>query len=278
MSKPGNIGLVTVFLPRMELDHLREWIDYHRRIGVSRFFLYNNRHLSVDHAFGSGKEVGRVWHKKPEANYHLDLTDDEVDRRIDSTLEEFGDCVTHLPWPSGKKHGETFLKCQKSAANRELRQQEKLGELEWLGFIDLDELLVCVDPLELTLSEFSVDVAAIKLTQKVFLSRWLNGESQPYSNITKSFGTVNFNPKLIARVGRVKRWVSPHGLRTKQGHVWKAPPELLRFHHFRGNEHHGNPPPRGFGGVKKYCRLDSGQLEIDDSHRLPSGSEIGGAA
>jgi hypothetical protein len=48
MSKPGSIGLVTIFLPRMELDHLGEWIEYHQRIGVSRIFLYNNGHLSVD--------------------------------------------------------------------------------------------------------------------------------------------------------------------------------------------------------------------------------------
>lgn len=268
MIQPGSLGLVTVFLPRLELDHLGEWIRYHRRIGISHFFLYNNGHLSSDSAFGPGQATGRIWHKKPEADYHLDLTDDEVDRRIETLLAGFGDCVMHIPWPSGKQHGVTFTKCQKSAANRELRRQTQKGELEWLGFLDVDELLVSPEPLQHALANAPGNAAAIRLSQKVFLSRWRDGISQPYSTITDSFGLVHFNPKLLARVGRVKRWTSPHGVRPAKGILWKAPPDVLRFHHFRGNSHHGPPPPKGYGGVKRYCRLDANKLETDAAHVL----------
>lgn len=276
MSGQHRIGIVAIFLPRMELDHLREWIEYHLRIGVARIFLYNNGHLSVDPAFGQDREASRVWQKKPEANFHLEVSDPEIDDRVRAIVSEFASTVACTAWPTGDGHGADFMKCQKSAVNCELRRQELEREVEWLAHLDLDELLVSGRDLGETLAGVSPQFGAIRLKQRLFESRWADGVSVPYSQLTKSYGTFNFNHKLIVRVGRVSRWTTPHSLGKVDGQVWRPPATKLRFHHFRGNQHHGPAPPKGYHGVNKYCRIDASQLHPDSSHVLapPTSNEM----
>lgn len=264
-----TLGLVALILPRMELDHLREWILHHRQIGVDRFFLYNNGHLSHDPVFRKG-ESDRVWAKKPEANYHLELSDEEIDRRIGDIVSECGETVRHIPWAPESGHGRSFRDCQKSAINHELLRQKKLREVDWLGHLDIDELLVCPrGNLRQLVNRLPLNVAAIRLRQKLFTSRWNAGCGIPYAKLTTSFGVLGFNRKFIVRVEAANGWKGPHQILGHDGKIWDAATDVLRFHHFRGREHHGIPAPDGWG-IRQYTQISDGSKEFDDAHCEPT--------
>jgi|GEM_PF-4208779 len=260
-----SLGLVTMFLPRMELDFLGDWIAYHRAIGFSRFFLYDNGHVSIDPVFGKGK-TDQVWHKKPEANYHLELSDEEVDRRLAEVLGSFGEAVEYRKWIPGTGHGNNFRTCQMSAVHHALARQQKAKDVDWLGHLDIDELLVCGRPsLVEMLGRLDLNVHSVRIRQKLFESRWRDGKSKRYSELSKSFGIQRFNPKLLVRVSTSSGWRGPHSLRNCPGKTWYPSPNLLRFHHFRGTGHFGSSPPKHWG-IQKYLRRRLAVIQMDDSH------------
>lgn len=263
MTAP-RIALVTIFLPRMEMDHLAEWIAYHKNIGINHFYIYNNGHIAHDTIFKKGP-AGKVWQKKPEANYHLDLSDEEVDERIDAIIQEAGHRVSHIAWPGGPQGRGNYRTAQMAAVNEQLRELQQTQEVDWLAYIDIDELIVPVnESLSGFLSRLGDDVAAVKISQKLFESRWQNGNSVPYAELTKAYGVLDFNRKLIARVSHARRWLNSHQMNVLQGRILHVAPDRLRFHHFRGNEHHGPPAPAGFG-VNKYVKYKE-PMEHDGCH------------
>lgn len=267
----SRIAIVTVFLPRMELNHLAEWITYHRKVGVQRFYLYNNGHIAHDAIFKRGP-AGKVWQKKPEANYHLDLSDEEVDQQIDAIVREAGSQVCHVPWPGGPRGHGNYRTAQMAAVNRQLRKLQQEQNVDWLAYIDIDELVVPVnESLSDFLSRVENDVAAVKICQKLFESRWQSGNSVPYAKLTKAYGVLDFNRKLVARVSHARRWMNSHQMKISRGRILHVAPDHFRFHHFRGNEHHGPPAPAGFG-VNKYVKYEQ-PLEHDNRH-----VEIGGVS
>lgn len=92
-----SILLVTYFLPRMEMDYLASWLKYHLDTGIAEIVLYDSGHVANDKIYQS-TENPRIWGKKPEADFHLGLSDDEVDRRIQGIVREFGSAVRWEPW------------------------------------------------------------------------------------------------------------------------------------------------------------------------------------
>ena len=119
--------------------------------------------------------------------------------------------------------------------------------MEWLGFIDVDELLVG----DLNhLNRVDKGVAAAYLRQKVFKSRWENNKPVKMRSISEHYGLVNFNPKLFARTNKVRSWQSVHKIppSARDGEAIWLHPDQLRFHHFRGiavpdvNPHQWNLP------------------------------------
>ena len=49
--KRSLVGLATMVLPRMELDHVEEWIRHHVSIGVTHFWIWLDREW---HTFQEG--------------------------------------------------------------------------------------------------------------------------------------------------------------------------------------------------------------------------------
>ncbi|MEZ5942934.1 MAG: glycosyltransferase family 2 protein [Planctomycetaceae bacterium] len=263
MTAP-RIAVATVFLPRMELEYLGDWIAYHRNLGITHFYLYNNGHVSHDAKFNQ-TAANQTWQKRPEADYHTELSDEEVDQQVSSILADSGPYVFHISWPGGSEGHGGFYVAQMRAVNSLLKQLQSSQEADWLAFIDIDELLVpAQDSLSTILNGVDSDCAALLLSQKLFESRWQGGRGVPYSRITRSFGVLDFNHKLIARVSHCRRWENPHSIQVNQGRVTKFPASRLRFHHFRGNEHFGKAAPPGWG-VHRYIMLE-GTIEDDSSH------------
>jgi len=43
MADRAKVDLAVTAIYRWEADYLREWVAFHRLVGVERFFLYDNR-------------------------------------------------------------------------------------------------------------------------------------------------------------------------------------------------------------------------------------------
>ncbi|XP_038987370.1 glycosyltransferase family 92 protein Os08g0121900 [Phoenix dactylifera] len=86
---------------RNQARFLREWIVYHSRIGVQRWFIYDNN------------------------------SDDGVEQVIESMASSSNYNVTRHPWPWIKTQEAGFAHCALRARDH----------CEWVGFIDVDEFL-----------------------------------------------------------------------------------------------------------------------------------------
>ncbi|MCG8449819.1 MAG: glycosyltransferase family 92 protein [Pirellulales bacterium] len=237
----------------MELDHLAEWLRHHAALGIEDFWLYSTGHQVLDSHFGNQGEL--TWNKKPEADYHLDFTNGEVDKRINKIVRQaqrlYGVKIRLLQAessPQGVGHVQCLISQDAVNAAR--------NNVDWLGFIDIDELLVG----DLSyFSELSDKVAAVQLRQRVFESRWLRGKARPMAAISRHYGTVNFNKKIFANPNHVKRWSNIHRIypKDRSGLVVQAPPEKIRFHHFRGIAipKGMSIPHQEMPGLPKYAQL-----------------------
>lgn len=120
-----------------EARYLKEWIEYHRLIGVEHFYLYNND--SEDNY----KEVLEPYIKKGI----VDLTEwpslNKDDNFMPHLLVAYNDCIT--------KHRE---------------------ETQWLALIDIDEFIVPVETYFLTdfLSDFDDDptIGGVKMNWQLY--------------------------------------------------------------------------------------------------------------
>lgn len=110
-AKTETLALAAIF--RDEAPYLKEWIEYHKIVGVSKFFLYNN--LSTDHYL----EVLLPYIKTGE----VELTD----------------------WGKDYARGDYahWIQIQVSAYQDALVKVRKMG-FKWLAVIDADEFIVPV--------------------------------------------------------------------------------------------------------------------------------------
>lgn len=92
-----------------EAEYLAEWIDFHKKQGVQKFYLYNN--LSKDHY----KSVLKPY--------------------IKSGL------VKLIEWPYEQKTQKEWNKIQRNAYMNCIKEIEKY--VTWCAFIDIDEFLFC---------------------------------------------------------------------------------------------------------------------------------------
>ena len=115
--------------------------------------------------------------------------------------------------------------------------------VDWVGFIDVDELLAedTVEQLDL-MCQKKPDVSTIRMMrQRLMGNRFKEGEAVKYCDITESWGIIpgqNYkhrgNGKSFVRPGR-GRWLSPHrAYATDNGIDVKS--LALQFIHFHGLE------------------------------------------
>lgn len=112
-KKKYNLSVCAIF--KNESKNIREWIEYHRLVGVDHFYLYEN---------GASDRYMKVL--RPYVN-----------RKI----------ITLVPWPNlvDKKEGEDLFKwvlsTQVTAYENVLHLYAK-AETQWIVFLDIDEFLV----------------------------------------------------------------------------------------------------------------------------------------
>jgi hypothetical protein len=146
-----TVGVAAIF--RDEGPYLEEWIEYHKTIGVKKFWLYN--HYSSDNY----KEV--------------------LKKYIDDGIVVLEDIFEH----KGKaRHVQPFLFGKSIKYAR--------GEVEWLAFIDLDEFIVPMVQKDLptTLEKHFSSASQVYVNWKHFGTsyKWLDKDANVLKNLTRA--------------------------------------------------------------------------------------------
>lgn len=257
-------------LPRMELRHIREWIIHHGKLGVDRIYLWTDRPVVND--FRALNKESRIFEKKPEANFNLSMTDEEVESVFREEVragEEIGGVrVLRMGYPDPAK---SIGHRQAATYRRTFSERRDLPS--WVFVIDADEFLVCPGGLEAFFSGVDDKVLGVRMMQKYFEGRFTKGGSAiPVYSIWANWGLARFNPKWAVRgtIGAVG-FGTVHDPIPRGRHTLDASPEELRFHHFRGRPdfsgvRHGAPCLVGMG--KYFERSSQPFSEPDRSHDL----------
>lgn len=209
-DKRHNLAVCMIF--KNCTPYLKEWIEYHRLVGVNHFYLFNNS--STDH---------------PET-----VLQDYIDNRI----------VTLIDWPNideknwGGEQMAWVRTTQLSAYDRGIRLA--LNKYKWLAIIDSDEFLVPMNAMTMTeVLARHEEAPAVGLYWVVY------GTSNVYDIPPKYLMIellkmrspldyhLNGHPKSIVKPVEYTGWVWPtHLVGCKNGSVLMLPKEETRINHY----------------------------------------------
>ncbi len=155
MGKRGSgaprVGLPTVFIGKENILFLKEWVLYHRYMGVEHFFLYDN-----SGSYGYNKGVSRPLFEPNSKNKYgipyddmVALSDDKIADVLDHIRVEIPN-VHVVRWQPTDAEGRVKF-AQVEAQNDALK---RFGPtVDWMVFMDMDEFLVSDQPIPETARE-----------------------------------------------------------------------------------------------------------------------------
>ncbi len=134
------VGIHTVFVAKENVLFLKEWVLYHKYLGVEHFFLYDN-----SGSYGYDKGVSRLLFAPNRKNKYgipyddiVALSDDKIADVLDHIRREVPN-VHIVPWQPTDAEGRIRY-AQVEAQNDAL---ERFGPtVDWMVFMDIDEFLV----------------------------------------------------------------------------------------------------------------------------------------
>lgn len=228
-----KVGIHTIFLPRENVTFLAEWIQHHLDLGIDRFHLYDN----------SGS-IGRNGSTPTTNKYGFDfaaatadLSDSEVDHRINEIVEQHAPSCEIIPWQPKNQSGEIVYGQLESIRDCLSRFG---GACDWIGFLDIDEFVFSPqeEPIRALLAErLEAGDGAVRILQKKFEDRFLN-PGRPVRQITRcieGIDTSSWAPKLFVRPDAVRSRIrNVHTIQVRGG-VFQPEPERLRFNHYNVN-------------------------------------------
>ena len=135
------MALHTVFIARENIIFLREWLEYHRLLGISEFYLYDNSLVQVPDPFDRKNPniiPGEI--NKHNINYAtlISISDDEIHHILREIQHEVPG-VHYVPWSPLNDDGEVVYG-QVDALNT--CQSKLSGHVDWVLVCDTDEFLV----------------------------------------------------------------------------------------------------------------------------------------
>ena len=138
------VGIHTVFIAKENILFLKEWILYHKYMGIDHFFLYDN-----SGSYGYDKGLSRPLFERNRKNKYgisyddiVSLPDAEIADVLDHIRREVPN-VHIVPWQPTDAEGHVRF-AQVQAQNDAL---ERFGPtVDWMVFMDIDEFLVSDRP------------------------------------------------------------------------------------------------------------------------------------
>jgi len=259
-----KVGIVTMILPRMEVNHLKDWLAHLKSHKIDKVWIFCENGLVKDADFTN--DFKEIWDKKPEADFNLALTHHESMNIIQRIANSSGIDVAVCPSPArssnvgGRQHEVGNYLISNLAS--------KDHTFDWICFLDVDEFLVTsTRSLKDILAKRSEDISRVYIRQKVFESRWHLGKSRAVAELTKNYGLCSFNKKYFFRPAKIYKFGNVHLSRNAEGRGETMPPDVLRFHHFRGLPDSSVIHPQ-LRGMVLYYRLRERPPQPDDSSHL----------
>lgn len=163
-----KISLYTQILPRLETFFLDEWIEYHKNLGIDKFYIYDS--VSVD---SDGIDLNK-WEKKPHLDYFEDYTDAQIYEELYNIIDKHNESVELIKWqPNCECILDSRQKCQAYGYKHCISNNES----DWWLHIDPDEYLYSKN--KLNLKDFlktneDVNNYSISFHQRVYEARQRN--------------------------------------------------------------------------------------------------------
>ena len=126
-----KIAIQTVFILKENLPFLEEWIVYHKKIGVEKFYLYDNT--------GSKHRENNIGINKRKINYDktIILTNEEVNNEMNKLKKKYPEIV-HVKWQPRDKNN-NIIYGQMDAVKHYIKKYG--NECDYTAFTDIDEFI-----------------------------------------------------------------------------------------------------------------------------------------
>lgn len=126
-----KIAIQTVFILKENLPFLEEWIVYHKKIGVDKFYLYDNT--------GSKDKENNNGINKRKINYDktILLTNEEVNNEMNKLKKKYPEIV-HVKWQPRDKNN-NIIYGQMNAVEHYIKKYG--NECDYTAFTDTDEFI-----------------------------------------------------------------------------------------------------------------------------------------
>lgn len=234
VRRPGRIGLHSIFIARENLPFLKEWILYHRALGVDNFYLYDN--TGTQKASGAQNvrkalRLGSV--NKYRVNYrkHVPGSDEDIDEKLREICKEFGDSVKLIKWQP-RDDDDNIIHGQVEGHHDCLA---RFGdEVDWMGILDQDEYLYLKQgDLRRYLTRLPRRVSCVQLRQKKFANRFRHLDKNVVQIENSKNRVENGSWKNIFRPSHTER-IGVHSWHGK-GKMHRPGGEEFRFNHYNAN-------------------------------------------
>ncbi|MEO1079495.1 MAG: glycosyltransferase family 92 protein [Pseudomonadota bacterium] len=252
-----------MFVARENIFFLKEWLDYHARLGVSDFFLYDNSRSAGRN--GSTPKKNKYGFKFAALTKRY--TDDSVAEEIQRIVAGVDARCELICWSPMDETGRVLYGQIESVIDCVERAQA----CDWIGFFDIDEFVFSPsgEQLKALLSDAS-DYDGVTLLQKKFEDRFLN-IGRPVTEITRcidGLDTSRWAPKMFLKKGALNKNTAENIHRLPvHGETFTFDPARLRFNHYNVNR-------KMLAWARDFYNDSSLKLNADDDSLCRSG--IGG--
>lgn len=201
-----NVAIVCVFIAKENILFMREWIDYHKHIGVSRFYLYDNSKVQRSlgcHGKRNHYNPGHVNKYGVDYDKLVNMSQQQIDEHKQCIVDDNDGDVVFYDWSPVGSTGQIMGggPYQAQAYNENLQTCKQDG-VDWCCAIDMDEFIVLKGvSFKNFLNRLDARISSVKVKDVLFQSRFDNIGNKVTditSHWTKSGGSRSF--KNIYRV------------------------------------------------------------------------------
>ena len=240
-SLKHKISIYTQISPRLEVFFLKEWIEHHLMLGVDKIHLYDNGFVVIDPKYK--QKSGRVWVKKPHANYFFEYSDAEIKIKLRDVVESFGEKVSIVDWQPGK-HSPTTYRTRRQVDG--YRHCVTNNQSDWWIHIDPDEYIISKkysDLKEFISTQNTSKYSAFVMGQRMFDARMVNHSTRSitwchrpyYEDRPLTIEDINMSGLTKSIICNDIKSFDIHRPIPAHGLVKLLDPADLMYHHYRGS-------------------------------------------
>jgi hypothetical protein len=189
----------TVYIPRENILFIEEWLEYHSKLGIDEFYLYDNSGSTYKDFIGNLELNGQNKNGWNVKEITKNISNEDIYKMENTLFKKYN--VTKVIWqPIDKNNKITY---GQNISINDFKEKVKFG---FCAFIDMDEFIVFKNHNNIKdyiKDNYSNEYDGIKIYQKKHLSRWYKKDK--VFNLPKvlDINTEKWAPKIIANIERI---------------------------------------------------------------------------